>query len=59
MILAFSVNEQAPEIAEFVRSGELGRRKRNGDERRIILKPKRCTFTWHNKATATNMFSFF
>ena len=45
MILALSVNDPLPDLPKFLQNGYLGLGTRYGDERRIILKPKTCTFT--------------
>ena len=58
-ILTFSVIEPLPDLPKFLRNGLLGVRTRYGDEIRIILKIRTCTFTWTTLGTSINDFSFF
>ena len=59
MILAFSVNDPLPDLPMFLGKRYLGLRTRYGDERRIILKHRTCTSTWHTQGNAIKIFSFF
>ena len=59
MILAFSANDHLPDLPKFLRNGLLGLGTRYGNERRIILKLKTCTFPWHTSGTTISIFIFF
>ena len=58
-IFSFSENEPLPYRPNFLPNGYLGVRIRYGDEMRIILKLRMCTFTWARLGTSINDFSFF
>ena len=57
--LASSENDPSPYRPNLPRNGSLGERTRYGDEIRIILKLRKCTFTWTRLGTSINDLSFF
>ena len=59
MILAFSVNVPLPDLPKLLRNGELSLRTSCGDERRIILKLRTCTFMETTLGNSINDSSFF